>query len=154
MGLGTLGRHGYILATWLQRASYLQAYSWASAIFKVTPLIWRGLRLKQSKNGVFLVSSWSNMAPSCNLELEVRLQNTAWQWASGFCQGLTLGAPQGGWGQRVQISSFCLPLLIGTLGSQPPGGPPSVPSPILLTNNDSYRQNSALYIFTCDLDCF
>ena len=66
----------------------------------------------------------------------------------------TLGAPPGGWGQRVQISSFCLPLLIVTLGSQPPGGLPSAPSSILLTNNDSYTQNSALYIFTCDLDCF
>ena len=41
-----------------------------------------------------------------------------------------------------------------TLVPLPPGGPSSVPSPMLLTNNDSYRQNSALHIFTFDLDCF
>ena len=56
----------------------------------------------------------------------------------------TLGGPPGGQGQRVQISSFCLPLLIRTLGSRYSSGPPSVPSPILLTTSDSYRQNSVL----------
>ena len=35
----------------------------------------------------------------------------------------TLGGPPGGRRQRVSISSYCLPLLIGTLGSRPPRGP-------------------------------
>ena len=52
-----------------------------------------------------------------------------------------------GRGQMILISSFFLPLLIGTLRSRPPGGTPSVPSPILLTNNDSQRLTSALHIF-------
>ena len=59
----------------------------------------------------------------------------------------TLGGPQGSQGQRVQISSFCLPLLIGTLGSRPPIGPLSVPSPILFQNNDAYIQNSGVNVF-------
>ena len=54
--------------------------------------------------------------------------------------------PKGGQGQRVVISSFCLPLLIETFGSRTPGMPPCVPSPILFTNNDSYGQTSALHI--------
>ena len=58
------------------------------------------------------------------------------------------------WEQRVTISIFCLPLLIETLRSRQPGGPPSVPSPILLTNNNFYRQTSALYISTFDQGSF
>ena len=56
----------------------------------------------------------------------------------------------GGRGQRVPISSFCLPLLIGTLSSRLPGRPLSVPSPIFFINNDSY----ALHILTFNLNCF
>ena len=44
--------------------------------------------------------------------------------------------------------------MIGTLGSRPPGGPPSVHNPVLLPNNDSYRQNSALHIFSFGWACF
>ena len=54
----------------------------------------------------------------------------------------------------VKISSLCLPTLFGTPGSCPPWGPPSVHSFILLPNNDSYRQNSALHIFTLVWACF
>ena len=41
-------------------------------------------------------------------------------------------------------------LLILTPGPRPLRGPPSLPSPILLPNNDSYRQNSALHCFAFD----
>ena len=43
---------------------------------------------------------------------------------------------------------------VGQQDSCPPGGPPSVHNPILLQNNDSYRQNSAQHIFSFDWACF
>ena len=65
-----------------------------------------------------------------------------------------LGGPLGGLRQGVKISSICMPLLIGTPGSWPPGGPPSVHRTIVLPNNDSYRQNSSLHLFTFRWSCF
>ena len=59
----------------------------------------------------------------------------------------TLGDPTRGKGPGVPISKVKQRLLIWTPGFWPPRGPPSVTSPILLPNNDSYRQNSALNVF-------
>ena len=53
----------------------------------------------------------------------------------------------------AQISRGKQRLLIWTPGPRPPG-PPSLPSPIMLPNNDSYRQNSAVHFFTFDRICF
>ena len=64
------------------------------------------------------------------------------------------GGPLGGQGPRVQISSLCLPLLIETPGSWPPGEHPRVHSTFLLQNNDSYRQNSSLQIIFFYLSLF
>ena len=50
----------------------------------------------------------------------------------------------------VSISRGQQILMIWTLGPDSPRGPSNLPSPILLPNNDSYRQNSALHFFTFD----
>ena len=68
--------------------------------------------------------------------------------------GYTRGPPRGTGGKRVNNQQFFLAhtdwnsLLLAPLGT------PSVPRPILLRNNDSYRHNSALNIFTFDQDCY
>ena len=65
-----------------------------------------------------------------------------------------LGGPPGGQELGVPISRGKQRLLIWTPGSWPSRGPPSLASPILLPNNDSYRQNSALHFLFFWLDQF